>query len=256
MNKDDLYRQLKPYNFQRAQKYLSIQRDEIFPISQVEFDEEVNNTLLEISKIDEDYVSKVIKLSLNLYSYSKCDTPVPNWRYYYSFKGLDIPEVTHRIGNFDNMEFETWSKDITWGHRFIYNIYSNSYIKIVSVFGHDNPNFYKEFSINEGDNGLKLFSNVGYNFIEERRQWIQEHAHMSKQSRDMIMPLHLKYPDLQPFSPQFKEASKVAEQKVLKHIRKEKLPEVQKLTPKLLYDNEIRGTLIERRIDREWKIMK
>lgn len=234
------------YNNKRLRDALSQQSSEcFFPFTILptkKFKKELS------SKIDvEGYLEKVDELIDSLWKGNcKKDSmiDVNANRKKFSKKGFDFPEATHKLDCSDE-EFEYWSKDITENDRFVYRIHIlTDTVELVNCVSHFE---YKDIKKLES----KTFSEER---LSEREQWVQEHSKMSKTSQRLLMPLHLRYPDVKDFSEEFKDALKTATQTRLKYITKQKLPTVEPLTTKLLYDKEIRGTLIKRKKDNSWTV--
>lgn len=228
-----------PYNNSRLRKILSSQTSTFFfPTTIIQnrnFEEQIKS-LAE----NKQYLSKINNLIDSLWCGNcKKDSiiDINSNRKKFSKIGFDIPEATHKLDCSDG-EFEYWSKDITISDRLIYRIHvKTDMVEILSCKGHFDYNIIQKLESN----------NFSAERLEEREKWLEEHKHWSKDTQRMLMPLHLKYLDIQPFSEEFRTAANSVQNKIVKTVNKEPLPKVEQLTKEVLSNRGIKGTLLNRK---------
>jgi hypothetical protein len=128
----------KKHNISKIEKYLESQNRNYNIKYRPEFSPEIEEELY--SKKGSDYsnqVHKLIKLTLH---YPRADGIEYSDLNFFTYKGFDRPEATHRRSKYDDKEkgYEVWSKDIDEESRLIYRIYDElEVIEFISIIGHD-----------------------------------------------------------------------------------------------------------------------
>lgn len=225
------------YQLRRWRKYQSHRVD----FDSSEFSIDMTEILDELKSIrDPKYSEKVQSLISSLKKYAKNDPISPITVDSYSYKGYDIPHHTHMNIKISMSNCEVWSKDIDETNRFKYQIITKNsdgkpikVIRVVQISSHN-----KQLDIRLES---RRFSQEK---LTERDLWLQEHSHLPKALQDYLMPLHLKYPDMEPISEDLKEKMVKAEN--FTHRKKPILKELPPLSEQDLKKYGIFGSLIPR----------